>query len=371
MKGAGRIATMAALVLLASGTAWWAWPRHAALPMPPPPPRAAPPEVPVPGGVPAAAPAAALAPPASLAIRPSFDVVRVGQRGTAVVAGRAAPGAEVVLRAGSRELGRARADSRGEWVILPAGLLAPGAYEFSLLARGADGAEVSGEDVALVVVPDAVAVASAAVAPSRGPAPAAEAEAATAPASAQPAPIVALLPATGAPRLLQGAEAPARPGPARLGLDVVDYDEAGGMRFAGTAPPGASVRLYVNQAHAGDATADPQGRWALIPSEAPAIGRHTLRLDQLTAGGGVAARVELPFQRDRVSPEVFEGGRVVVQPGTSLWRIARASYGRGARFTVIYAANREQIRDPGRIYPGQVFTLPALPETPAASSRSR
>ena len=54
-------------------------------------------------------------------IPPRFDVVRVGARGSAVVAGRATPGAEVILLADNgRELGRARADRRGEFVILPA-----------------------------------------------------------------------------------------------------------------------------------------------------------------------------------------------------------------------------------------------------------
>jgi nucleoid-associated protein YgaU len=37
------------------------------------------------------------------------------------------------------------------------------------------------------------------------------------------------------------------------------------------------------------------------------------------------------------------------------------------RFTLIYEANRAQIRDPNLIFPGQVFSLP----TPAASSLSR
>ncbi len=44
--------------------------------------------------------------------------------------------------------------------------------------------------------------------------------------------------------------------------------------------------------------------------------------------------------------------------GDSLWRISKRVYGKGLRFTVIYEANQQQIRDPGRIYPGQVFVLP-------------
>ncbi len=45
--------------------------------------------------------------------------------------------------------------------------------------------------------------------------------------------------------------------------------------------------------------------------------------------------------------------------GTSLWRIARRAYGDGMNYTLIYEANKDQIKDPNLIYPGQVFNLPA------------
>jgi nucleoid-associated protein YgaU len=44
--------------------------------------------------------------------------------------------------------------------------------------------------------------------------------------------------------------------------------------------------------------------------------------------------------------------------GDSLWRISRTMLGHGVRYTQIYAANTQQIRDPRLIYPGQVFVLP-------------
>ncbi|MBX6323142.1 MAG: LysM peptidoglycan-binding domain-containing protein, partial [Rhodospirillaceae bacterium] len=80
------------------------------------------------------------------------------------------------------------------------------------------------------------------------------------------------------------------------------------------------------------------------------------------AGGRVVARVESPFAR--VEPIAVESGdtRVVVQPGNSLWRIARRTLGDGIRFTAIYDANKSQIADPDLIYPGQVFVVPS-PET--------
>ncbi len=36
----------------------------------------------------------------------------------------------------------------------------------------------------------------------------------------------------------------------------------------------------------------------------------------------------------------------------------RRAYGTGVRYTVIYLANRDQIRDPRLIYPGQAFATP-------------
>ena len=60
-----------------------------------------------------------------------------------------------------------------------------------------------------------------------------------------------------------------------------------------------------------------------------------------------------------------------ISRGDSLWQISRRTYGRGNRYTVIYDANQDQIRDPNRIYPGQMFVLPregATPGTPSAPS---
>ena len=48
----------------------------------------------------------------------------------------------------------------------------------------------------------------------------------------------------------------------------------------------------------------------------------------------------------------------IVSRGDNLWRISQRVYGKGLRYTVIYGANQEQIRNPDLIYPGQVFVLP-------------
>ena len=51
-------------------------------------------------------------------------------------------------------------------------------------------------------------------------------------------------------------------------------------------------------------------------------------------------------------------GRIVIQPGNNLWRISRVLNGTGSKFTMLYEANKDQIRDPNLIYPGQVFRTP-------------
>ena len=57
-------------------------------------------------------PAAPQAAPQVGAVPPSFDIVRVEPSGEAVIAGRAAPGSEVILRDGDRILGTTVADGR-------------------------------------------------------------------------------------------------------------------------------------------------------------------------------------------------------------------------------------------------------------------
>jgi nucleoid-associated protein YgaU len=51
-------------------------------------------------------------------------------------------------------------------------------------------------------------------------------------------------------------------------------------------------------------------------------------------------------------------GSVIIRRGDNLWRISRRVYGRGVRYTTIYLANEDQIRNPHMIFPGQVFTVP-------------
>lgn len=49
-----------------------------------------------------------------------------------------------------------------------------------------------------------------------------------------------------------------------------------------------------------------------------------------------------------------------VKRGDCLWNIAKKFYGNGSKYTVIYNANKNKIKNPNLIYPGQVLTIPSL-----------
>ncbi|HET9020138.1 MAG TPA: LysM peptidoglycan-binding domain-containing protein [Acetobacteraceae bacterium] len=294
---------------------------------------------------------AAASPPSSAgaqdtAASPRFDIVRVAPSGSAVIAGRASPDAEVALLDNGTEIGRAKADDSGQFVVIPDRKLPVGGQELALEEQRPDGAAVKGDTPALVVVPERA---------GEGREQAKKQDAAE---TAGKGAVAVLAPPDAAPRLLSvPSDEPAKKG--QVALRVVDYDAKGAIRFAGTARPGSVVRLYVDNRPIGEARADAAGRWAMAPEGAVDPGAHTLRADDLGAGGKVMSRAELPFQRAAFAADDPQAGRVVVQPHQTLWRIARQVYGHGTRYTVIFDANRGQIRDPNRIYPGQVFALPA------------
>jgi nucleoid-associated protein YgaU len=103
-----------------------------------------------------------------------------------------------------------------------------------------------------------------------------------------------------------------------------------------------------------------------------------VRADQIDAAGKILAQAEVPFDYpERPAPPqvaapapapakpgdaahavVPEVRSVTVQRGDSLWRISQRLLGSGYRYTQIYAANNNQIRNPSLIYPNQILVLP-------------
>jgi nucleoid-associated protein YgaU len=275
-------------------------------------------------------------PPAT--VPPSFDVVKIGPGGTAVIAGRAEPGAKVIVRDGDKTIGEVTADRRGEWVLIPEQPIGPGDRLLSAEASNpGTGATVKSEEtVALSISP-------------------------TTPANrtGETALAVVLPRESGhAARVLQLPDGASHANPNSLSMDTAVYDAQGRVVLSGRAAPGATVQIYLGNEPLATVTADAAGAWSAASSRAVPPGQLELRLDQLASNGRVAQRVALPFTQAAATMEPAPGQNYVVQRGNNLWRIAQRAYGAGTRYLVIYSANPDQIRNPDKIYPGQVFKLP-------------
>ncbi|WP_439528161.1 LysM peptidoglycan-binding domain-containing protein [Pannonibacter sp.] len=221
------------------------------------------------------------------------------------------------------------------------------------------------------------------------PAPAAEASAA-APAAEIPAPtadtatVVAEPAAPAAPVAPVTPEAPAAEIAGPLTVEAVE-SENGTLYAAGTSAPGALLRVYVADQHAGDVDGSDSGNWLHESRTEVPVGSVEIRVDQVSRKTGeVLARAAVTFEKaveDEIvlskveEPKPGETAQadgeprptpnVVIRKGDNLWNISRRLYGNGYRYTTIYQANRDQIRNPDLIYPGQVFLTP---EAPAATA---
>ena len=277
-------------------------------------------------------------PLAEAIIPPSFDTVRISRGGTGVIVGRAVPASRVEIYANQVLIGIADADLNGEWVMIIEEPLASGPAELSLLARlfGQDSLE-SRNIVALLVperevkeklIEDVVAV----LTPRDG---------------------------IGRSRILQkpGTTPAAENGP-YLTIETLDYGAGGEMIIAGQAAPRAQLALYLDNAFLGAAKALDDGLWSFVQPESPVKGAHILRIDQVLDEGSVQLRIEQPFEAGLQMDSGLQEGEVLIEPGNSLWHIARRIYGSDFRYTVIFQENADQIRDPDLIYPGQLVNLP-------------
>ena len=292
-------------------------------------------------------------------------MVRVAPDGATVMAGRAAPGSQVTVTDGGTPVATAKADQRGEWVMLPDKPLAPGTRELNLTeARPGAATPVPADKVVVVMVPDPAAKPTAEqITATQGTATDPVSQG-TAVAVAVPRDGLAGAPASmGGSSVLQAPPVPANgapPPPGGVSVETMDYDPAGRVALGGRAAPNSAVQLYLDNILVGRAHSDPKGGWRLIPEKLIDPGIYTLRADQVTQSGKVVARAELPVQVSAMPAGATDGRSIVVQPGNSLWRLARRTYGDGMLYTTIYTANREQIRDPDLIYPGQIFSLPQV-----------
>jgi Bacterial Ig domain/LysM domain len=314
---------------------------------------------------PAMKPETATAPaPETQPALPTFDTVRVEPSGEAVIAGRAEPGAAVAVKFNGEIVGEAIANAAGEFAIIPDKKLEQGTGALTLVMTK-NGAITESEGSVVVSVKEDAPVMVAKVDP------------------VEPTTVT---------QVPTDADGPAAKD---VQLNAVDYDSAGNIVFTGRAAAGSMVRFYVDNILAGDTEADSSGRWMFKGGARVPPGQHVLRADQVDTAGKVLSRIELPFLREseetvaavqapvvveQPAPEVKVAvatpeakpkpgsklttaeqavpNRIVIQPGQNLWKLSRQIYGRGKLYTVIYKANKDQLRSPHRVYPGQILTAP-------------
>ncbi len=347
------------------------------------------PEAPAPlaGQAPAATPPAQNVPaqaaaPASSNV-PSFDVVRVEPDGSAVLAGRAAPNTDVRIVEAGRVIATARTNAQGEFAVTLDVPLAVGEHQIHL-ETGEGEAVLASVESAIVSIPmpgrdsELLVLLEQPDAPSR---------VISAP-SAQTPQVASVAPDAGQAGAMEPTAPVADPNAPAIGAVEIEGDQ---IYVAGTAAKGAKVRLYLNDAFVAEAPIGSKREFLASARQAVPVGTHVVRADVVDKAGSVVARAEVPFERpDRehvaavaASPalpgmsaaekadatlasngEPAGGlqevdGRVIIRKGDTLWRISRENYGVGSRYTVIYLANGDQIRNPDLIYPGQVFRMPA------------
>ncbi|MDO7695607.1 MAG: LysM peptidoglycan-binding domain-containing protein [Planktomarina temperata] len=393
---------------------------------------------------------------------PKFDVVRIEDDGSALIAGQADGRGHVILSVDGVEQAEARADlsGTGQFVIF-AFIPSTGdqqSLKLHLYAEDGSGPVVSAQTVF-------VAPATAAATATDSTEPAAETDTetetdteietgtastdvASPEAKADKAPATVILADEDGVRVLQdGAPSAAKPA---VTIDTISYSSNGDVILGGRGQAGNFVRIYLDNQFLATSKIAADGYWALELSDIEP-GIYTLRVDELNAAGDVVSRAETPFKREaaeelaelmaagteteepsaegpsesaaetqvvdaealasvepeaaddpqteevvtqeevNVQAEVAElnpqgeqssdGGSLAVegqpadtasvlrtpskkfrvrtvQPGSTLWAIAKESYGAGIEYFKVFEANKERIRDPDLIYPGQVFEIP-------------
>jgi LysM domain len=271
-------------------------------------------------------------------VRPAFDVARVEPSGDAVIAGRAAPGATVELLRNGKPHDRVVADASGQFAMVPP-RLPPGDAELTLRSRLPDGRLATSKESVVVALQ----------------------------ADLKDRPVVALT-APDKPSVVLSKPPASAPADGSVVVDTVETEPGGKLFVSGRSSPRAAVRLYLNDSYQASTTAAANGRFAFttVNDGIKPGGGYRVRLDEVDPGSGaIRSRAEVPFDAGSVASAsssavatAAKGPTAVVSRGDSLWRISRAAYGDGARYTVIYDANHSQIRNPDRIYPGQVFVIP-------------
>lgn len=71
-----------------------------------------------------------------------------------------------------------------------------------------------------------------------------------------------------------------------------------------------------------------------------------------------AAKTSATVKKERDAKTAPKTTTYTVKSGDTLWAIAKKYYGDGSKYTKIFEANKDKIKNPNLIYVGQVFKIP-------------
>ena len=249
---------------------------------------------------------------------PGFDVLRVEPDGSTVVAGHAAPGSKLEILNGATIVGTADVGVTGDFAAVFDKPLPAGDYQLTLRAVGEDGVAKNSQEVATVSVPkdptgQLLAMVSKPGTASRllttPDALAGVAQTADAPAS-QPAAATSADVASATPQTTSDATAAKQNGAAGLQVTAVEIEGAK-MFVAGSAKPGAVVRIYADDKLLGEMKADDKGHFVVDGQIDLAVGSHIIRADMLSEDASkVVMRASVPFDRPAGSQVAAVAGPV-------------------------------------------------------------
>lgn len=281
----------------------------------------------------------------------SFDALdyEVNQdgAGTLFLSGQAEAGMRVILYLDNGRIGDAVAAADGAWTFKSARTLPP---EKRITLR-ADAVQADGQVASRAEVPFTAPAAKPQTVPrpsvvaSAEPEPAVPAEAAGPEQTAALPEPEARAPEARAPQPEQAKAPPAQTAP----------PEKTGPRAATN---GESKVPESQPSEPATATAEPEPEPEPEPSREPAQPPASQSVPE-QAPKVVTGAVPEPVPEPEKQALLAQKRSIVVRRGDTLWHIAERRYGKGWRYTVIYRDNKDQIRDPHWIYPGQEFTLPS------------
>ena len=328
-----------------------------------------------------------------------FSILRVEPDGSAVIAGSGPENSSVRLLDGGDIISTTQSGGGGDFAFVLDTPLEPGPHELSLEATLQTGQVIVSAESGFINVPEADKPKELAVLvsepgeasrilvkPESDPVQEEVQEIATLEVQTDVEPI----PEETAPATDEVVETPKPEIEETFAPVLLEAAEIEGNRFflAGTGEPETTINVYLGDHFIGSEKVAENGAFLFEGVKEIAPGRYKVRADMLAKGSAkvlARAQVELihqPVETQTVAePEPVEtepeqqvaeapseetteekviktGSAVIIRRGDSLWRVAKRNYGAGIRYTTIFDANRDQVRNPDLIFPGQVLKVP-------------